>query len=84
MNIIEMNSRTFRELTLVDAGLVDITHSGGLDDVAHDKLFDGLVLGAASGAVGAPDRLHVAAAVLVASSITALGRLWAHRVGYCD
>ena len=62
-------------LTLVNAGLVDITHGGGLDDVADDKLLDGLVLGAAAGAVGAPDRVHVAAAVLIASSIAAFGRL---------
>ena len=68
-------------LTLVNAGLIDITDSSGLHDVADDKLLDGLVLGAAAGAVGAPDRVHVAAAVLIASSSAAFGRLPKRRKG---
>ena len=68
-------------LTLVNTGLVDVTDSSGLNNVADDKLLDGLVLGTAAGAVGAPDGVHVAAAVLVASSIAALGRLKTQKGG---
>lgn len=44
------------------------TNGGGLDHVADRESFDRLVLGRASGAVGASDGLHVAAALLVATA----------------
>ena len=56
----------------VHAGVGDISHGSGLDDVPDDELLDGLVLGAGLGAVGTPDELDVTTAVLVATAITAL------------
>jgi len=44
------------------------TDSGGLNHVADGESLDGLVLGGASRAVGATDRLDVAPAVLVAAA----------------
>ena len=62
-----------RQLVLgVHAGVGDISHGSGLDDVPDDELLDGLVLGAGLGAVGTPDELDVTTAVLVATAITAL------------
>lgn len=48
------------------------TDGGGLDHVADGESLDGLVLGRASRAVGAPDRLHVASAVLVTSAVNTI------------
>ena len=62
-------------LTVVDRGLGDISDGGRLDNVSHDKLLDRLILGHASGAVGASDSLHVAAALLASSSVSSLGSL---------
>ena len=55
-------------LTLVDGGFGKITDGSGLDDVTNSESLDGLVLGGASRAVGATDRLDVAPAVLVAAA----------------
>ena len=57
----------------VHAGVGDVSHGGRLHDVPDDELLDGLVLGAGLGAVGAPDELDMAAAMLVTSSVSALG-----------
>ena len=57
----------------VHAGIGDVPHGGGLHDVPDHELLDGLVLGAGLGAVGAPNELHVPAAVLLAASIPPLG-----------
>ena len=56
----------------VNAGVGDVPHGGGLHDVPDDELLDGLVLGAGLGAVGAPHKLHMATAMLVAPVITTL------------
>ena len=56
----------------VDTGVGDISHGGGLHNVPDDELLDGLVLGAGLGAVGTPDELDMATAVLIATAITAL------------
>ena len=56
----------------VHAGVGDVPHGGGLHDVPDHELLDGLVLGARLGAVGAPDKLDVAATVLVTASIPPL------------
>ena len=45
------------------------TDGGGLNHVADGEPLDGLVLGGASRAVGATDRLDVAPAVLVAAAV---------------
>lgn len=45
------------------------TDGGGLNHVADGESLDGLVLGGASRAVGATDRLDVAPAVLVAAAV---------------
>ena len=57
----------------VDAGVGDVPHGGGLNDVPDDELLDGLVLGAGLGAVGAPHELDMATSVLVTSIVPALG-----------
>ena len=56
----------------VHAGVGDVSHGGRLHDVPDDELLDGLVLGAGLGAVGTPDELDMATAVLIATAITAL------------
>lgn len=48
------------------------TDGGRLDHVADRESLDGLVLGRAPRAVRAPDRLHVAATLLVASIVRPL------------
>jgi hypothetical protein len=62
-------------LTGIARGLVDVTNSSSLDDVADHKLLDGLVLGHAAGAVGASHGVYVAPAVLGASSVASFARL---------
>jgi len=48
-----------------DRCLADIANGSGLDHVANGESLDGLIFGAASGAIGATDGLDVAAALLV-------------------
>jgi hypothetical protein len=63
----------FRERVAgVDGRVGDVPDSGGLDNVADDKLPDGLVLGDGLGAVDATDVADVAAAVLSAAVVAAL------------
>ena len=63
-----------RQLVLgVHAGVGDVSHGGSLHDVPDDELLDGLVLGAGLGAVGAPDELDMATAMLVTSIVSTLG-----------
>ena len=57
----------------VHAGIGDVPHGGGLHDVPDHELLDGLVLGAGLGAVGAADKLDMAPAVLVTSSVPPFG-----------
>lgn len=47
----------------------NVTDGGALDHVADGETLDRLVLGCAARAVGAADRLHVAAALLIASTV---------------
>jgi hypothetical protein len=57
------------------------TDSGGLDHVADGESLDGLILGSASRAVGATDRLRVAAALLLyraGRSVTVMLQLRLH------
>ena len=56
----------------VHAGIGDISHGSGLDNVPDDELLDGLVLWAGLGAVGASHELDMATAVLVAPVISTL------------
>lgn len=70
--VVELRVELGQHIGIPDAGLADITNSGGLDNVADDKLLDCLILGHATGAVGATHGLHMATIVLVTSSITAL------------
>lgn len=62
----------FVSLTLISASLVDISNSGGLDDVADNELFDGLVLGHTTSAVGAVDVDDVSSTVLGTATISPL------------
>lgn len=55
-----------------DRSVRDITNSGRLDHVADGESLDGLVLGRAARAVGATDRLDVAATLLVAAVVLSL------------
>lgn len=66
---------TNNELTCIHGGFIDIPDGGRFNDIPNHKLFDRLVLRYASRAVGAPHSLHVATAVLGASSITAFASL---------
>jgi len=50
-----------------DGGVGNITNSGRFDHVSDGESLDSLVLGCASGAVGASDWFDVATAFLVAS-----------------
>ena len=59
-------------VSIVHARLLDVPDGGLLHDVPHLKPLDRLVLGAALGAVGAADVLHMAAAMLVAAAVPAL------------
>lgn len=56
-----------KKRTVVHAGLAQVTHSGGLNNVADGEALDGLVLRDGTGAVRAAHETDVAAAVLVAS-----------------
>lgn len=70
--VVELRIELGQHVRVPDAGLRDVAHGGSLHDVADDELLDCLVLGHAAGAVGAAHGLHMAAIVLVASSVTAL------------
>jgi len=70
--VVELRVELGQHVRVPDAGLRDVTDGGGLHNVADDELLDSLILGHAAGAVGATHGLHMAAVVLVASSITAL------------
>jgi len=59
---------------LINRCILDITHSGRLDHVAHGKALDGLVLGDTPRAVGAPHKVDFAASVLVAPAISSFLR----------
>lgn len=61
--------------TVVNRGLGDISYGSSLHDVSDDKLLDCLILGHASGTVGASDSLYVATSLLGASSVSSLGSL---------
>ena len=62
-----------RQLVLgVHAGVGDISHGSGLDDVPDDELLDSLILGAGLGTVGATNVLDMTTAVLGASIILPL------------
>lgn len=50
-------------------GRIERTDSSGLNHVTDGEALDGLVLGNATSAVGATDRVDVAAAVLVATAV---------------
>jgi len=63
---VHLGNGVFRE----DRGIGNITNSCRLDHVTNGESLDCLVLGCASGAVGAPDRLNVATTLLV----TTVGR----------
>lgn len=70
-----LSRQIVKQLTGIDGGFVDISHGGRFDNIPNDEFLDGLVLRHTSGAVGASDSLHVATAVLGASSITAFASL---------
>jgi len=63
---------------IIDRSVRDVTNRRRLDDVSDDKLLDGLVLGRAPGAVGAPDRLDVSAPLFRTSVVPALLRHRSH------
>lgn len=67
-----MISSSINKRTLIHRRVRDIADGGCLDDVADNKLLDGLVLGTATAAVGAADEGDVAAALLASSVIATL------------
>lgn len=71
----ELGVQLGQRVRLVDASHCDVPHGGSLHDVADDKLLDGLVLGHATSAVGAPYGLDVTATVLGATVVSPFRRL---------
>jgi len=67
-----------------DRGFADITDSCGLNHVANGESLDGLVLGRASGAVGAPDGLNVTTTLLVATVGSSLLNHDGRFLGFCE
>jgi len=57
---------------LVDRCLGNITHSCGLDHIAHGEALDGLVLRDATRAVRASNEPYVAASMLVTAAVSSL------------
>ena len=55
---------------LVGRGILDITEGRGINDVADDEALDGLVLGAALGAVEAANSVGVTLVALVPSVVS--------------
>lgn len=72
--VMELRVEFGQHIGVPDAGLADIAHSSRLNNVADNKLLDRLILGHTTGTVGAAHGLHMAAIVLVTSTITALLR----------
>jgi len=70
--IVKLGVQFGKLITSVAAGISDISHSSGFNDVTNNKLLDGLVLRDTPGAVGAPHRLDVATTVLRPPSIPPL------------
>ena len=70
--VVELGVQLGELVARVDRSLRDVPDGRSLDDVPDDELPDGLVLGAGSGAVGAPDVVDVAAAVLGTTSVASL------------
>ena len=70
--VLHLGIQLRQSVLLIDAGFLNISHRGLLDNVPHQESLDGLVLRAALAAVGAADELDVSTAVLVATSISAL------------
>jgi len=64
-----------QSLTLINAGLSNISDGSSLNDVPDDKLLDGLILGNTASTVGASHWLDMSTPVLVASSVPSLERL---------
>lgn len=62
--------------TDVHTGLADITDSGALHHVPHGESLDGLIFGHTTRAVRATDWIDMATALLVATVISSLFRLW--------
>lgn len=57
-------------VNVVDAGLLHVSLSGGLNHVADLETLHSLILGNATGAVGTANRVYVAAALAVLTTIT--------------
>lgn len=72
--VVELGVQLGQRVRLVDASHCDVPHGGSLHDVADDKLLDGLVLGHATSAVGAPYGLDVTATVLGATVVSPFRR----------
>lgn len=62
-------------IRLVVAGLRDIADSSSFHDVTDNKFLDRLVLGDTARTVGAAYRVHMATAVLGASTVSAFASL---------
>jgi len=70
--VVHLGVQLGKDVSVMDARLLDVPDGRLLHDVPHLEPLDGLVLGAALGAVGAADVLDMAAAVLVAAAVAAL------------
>jgi len=70
--VVHLGVELGKDVSVMDARLLNVPDGRLLHDVPHLKPLDRLVLGAALGAVGAADVLDMAAAVLVAAAVAAL------------
>ena len=59
-------------VVLIGTGLLDISQTGGIDNVSDDKALNGLILRDRLASRHTADTLHVAAAVLVSSVVASL------------
>jgi len=78
--VLKLQVHLWHDILVEDGGIGNITDGSGLNHVADSEPLDGLVLGSASGAVGAADGLDVATSVLVT---TVGGSLLYHDCGCC-
>lgn len=67
--VVHLGVQLGKDVSVMDARLLNVPDGRLLHDVPHLEPLDGLVLGAALGAVGAADVLDMAAAVLVAAAV---------------
>merc|ERR550534_3617143 len=70
--VVKLRIQLGEGIDVVNTRVLDVTDGSSLHDVPDDKLLDGLVLGHASGTVGAADGPYVATPLFAAPVVPAL------------